>query len=85
MESMTDRLLPIAESVAREGFALVRDSQMRAVLEDSGLCDWENFGRSWDDLGVDAYMADGGRYRRRRFACFRASPEGMVRKPHQPH
>src|SRR5260370_15859925 len=30
-------------------------------------------------------MADGGRYRRRRFACFRASAEGVFRKPHQPH
>jgi hypothetical protein len=85
MESMTDLLAPIAQAVAREGFALVRDWQMRAVLEDSGLCDWEPFAASWDDLGVDAYMADGGRYRRRRFACFRAGPAGMVRKPHQPH
>src|SRR4249920_1565765 len=85
MEAVTDRLLPIAESVAREGFALVRDSQMRAVLEDSGLCDWDCFARSWDDLGVDMYMADGGRYRRRRFACFRAGAEGILRKPHQPH
>src|SRR4029077_11972725 len=75
----------IAESVAREGFALVRDSQMRAVLADSGLRDWERFAASWNDLGVDAYMADGGPYRRRLFACFRASSEGMVRKPHQPH
>ena len=32
-----------------------------------------------------AYMADGGRYRRRRFAAFRASSAGIVRKPHQPH
>ena len=30
-------------------------------------------------------MADGGRYRRRRFAALRASPSGIVRKPHQPH
>jgi len=30
-------------------------------------------------------MADGGRYRRRRFACFRGNAEGIVRKPHQPH
>jgi hypothetical protein len=30
-------------------------------------------------------MADGGRYRRRRFAAFSASPHAIVRKPHQPH
>ena len=43
------------------------------------------FAKSWDDLGVDTYMADGGRYRRRRFAVFRATNEGIARKPHQPH
>ena len=30
-------------------------------------------------------MADGGRYRRRRFAAYRATPAGLLRKPHQPH
>ena len=85
MERMTDRLAPIVQTVAHKGFAVVRDPEMRAVLEEAGLADWDRFARSWDDLVVDAYMADGGRYRRRRFACFRASPEGIARKPHQPH
>jgi hypothetical protein len=85
METMKDRLIPIAETVGRDGFAIVRQREMRAVLEALGLADWDRFAASWDDLGVDAYMADGGRYRRRRFACFRASPEGIIRKPHQPH
>jgi hypothetical protein len=85
MERMTDRLAPIADAVEGSGFALVRAPQMRAVLEEAGLADWDCFARSWDDLGVDGYMADGGRYRRRRFACFRAGPDGIVRKPHQPH
>jgi hypothetical protein len=82
---MPDRLAPIAESVARDGFACVRAPEMGAVLAEAGLRDWDRFAASWDDLGVDAYMADGGRYRRRSFACFRAAPDGMVRKPHQPH
>jgi hypothetical protein len=34
---------------------------------------------SWEDLGVDTYMADSGRYRRRRFAAFAVSSEGVVR------
>ena len=76
---------PIAATVDREGFAFVRAPEMRAVLERAGFADWEGFAASWDDLGVDMYMADGGRYRRRRFACFRAGAEGVLRKPHQPH
>jgi hypothetical protein len=82
---MTDNLETIHDQVEGTGFAFVRSAQMRRVLEAAGLHDWPDFAASWDDLGVDAYMADGGRYRRRRFACFRASRAGVIRKPHQPH
>jgi hypothetical protein len=58
---------------------------MRAVLEAAGLRDWETFATSWNHLGVDTFMADGGRYRRRRFAAFSASASGIERKAHQPH
>ncbi|WP_408641152.1 2OG-Fe dioxygenase family protein [Flavisphingomonas formosensis] len=46
---------------------------------------WPSFASSWDRLGQDRYMADGGRYRRRRHAVFEASGRDFVRKPHQPH
>jgi hypothetical protein len=82
---MTDLLDPIVCAVARDGFACVRAAELGAVLEEAGLRDWDDFAASWDDLGVDMYMADGGRYRRRRFACYRATAEGILRKPHQPH
>ena len=82
---MAETLAEIAQSVTRTGFALVRAPEMRTMLEAAGLADWDGFAGSWDDLGVDTYMADGGRYRRRRFAVFRATPEGIARKPHQPH
>ena len=85
MVTMVDLLAPIAHTIASDGFARVRGRAMAAVLQPAGLRDWNGFAASWDDLGVDAYMADGGRYRRRRFACFRAAPDGIVRKPHQPH
>jgi hypothetical protein len=85
MAGMDQPLKSIVDGIARDGFALVRAPEMRDVLEPAGLRDWQGFAHSWDDLGVDAYMADGGRYRRRRFACFRATAEGIVRKPHQPH
>jgi hypothetical protein len=82
---MTESLDDISRFVSRDGFALVRAPAMRAVLDTAGLADWAAFAKSWDDLGVDTYMADGGRYRRRRFAVFRATAEGILRKPHQPH
>ncbi len=50
---------------------------------------WREFAASWDDLGVDTYMADGGRYRKRRHAAFAAGVvDGVARaarKPDQPH
>jgi hypothetical protein len=82
---MTESLADIARFVTRNGFAFVHAPDMRVVLEGAGLHDWEAFAKSWNDLGVDTYMADGGRYRRRRFAVFRATAEGVARKPHQPH
>jgi hypothetical protein len=82
MERSADRL---AKTIAGTGFAFVRAPEMRELLEKTGLADWDRFAASWDDLGVDMFMADGGRYRRRRFACFRAGAEGILRKPHQPH
>jgi hypothetical protein len=78
-------LTELAEPLARDGFAFVHAPRMQRILEAAGLRDWEALARSWDDLGVDTFMADGGRYRRRRFAAFAASAAGLERKPHQPH
>jgi hypothetical protein len=59
---------------------------MRAMLGESGaLGDWAAFAASWDDLGPDTYMADGGRYRKRRHAVFAVTADGIVRQPAQPH
>jgi hypothetical protein len=84
-QAVTELLKRVAEPIAAEGFAFVEAPQMQALLEPAGLREWTAFAESWADLGVDAYMADGGRYRRRRFAAFRAGPAGIIRKPHQPH
>jgi hypothetical protein len=46
---------------------------------------WAEFAASWNDLPLDGFMADGGRYRKRRFAAFSAAPGRLARKPHQPH
>jgi hypothetical protein len=82
---MTKSLAAIADAITHNGFAFVQAPDMHAILETAGLRDWGSFAASWDDLGIDTYMADGGRYRRRRFAAFRVAAEGIVRKPHQPH
>ncbi len=74
-------------SIAEGGFTFVEGVAMRTMLESAGsLADWNAFARSWDTLELDTYMADGGRYRRRRYGMYTAPRDGaIVRKPHGPH
>jgi len=82
-------LLPeLSTTVARDGFAFMRAGAMRRLLDGrTDLADWDAFAASWNDLRLDTYMADGGRYRRRRFAVFSAAAgdPAITREPHQPH
>lgn len=74
-----------AQALLRDGFVHVGPAPMHAALAAHGMIDWDGFAASWNDLGPDTYMADGGRYRKRRHAAFSASAGELRRKPHQPH
>jgi hypothetical protein len=57
-----------------------------ALAKGEPLADWDQFAESWNHLATDTYMADGGRYRRRRHAVYAARDgHAIVRAPHQPH
>lgn len=75
----------LKDCVGREGFARVSAAAMRELVGASALADWAAYAATWNDLAQDAYMADGGRYRRRRFAAFEIAPGAFARLPHQPH
>jgi hypothetical protein len=74
----------IATGLTDQGFILLPAPELQARLDWSQR-DWSDFASSWDRLGPDLYMADGGRYRRRRHATFEARGPVVSRKPHQPH
>jgi hypothetical protein len=78
---------PLKESIEGHGYAFVHGSAMRELLEPCGLlADWPAFADSWNALELDTYMADGGRYRRRRHAVYAAAAERAIeRQAHQPH
>ncbi|MFT8951007.1 MAG: 2OG-Fe dioxygenase family protein [Gluconobacter sp.] len=91
---MTDALLPstfdqtmqrVETILSDKGFKFLQADTMRPLLEHEGLTDWDTFAASWNNLGLDLYMADGGRYRRRRYATFAVSSSNITRKPNQPH
>jgi hypothetical protein len=76
----------LQSAVAADGYGFVHGAAMREMLAPFGvLSDWDRFAESWNDLALDTYMADGGRYRRRRHAVYCAAPGGVSRGPHQPH
>jgi len=84
-----DTLAPDAtllQALKQEGHVFLRAAHMRPLLESYGaLSDWEAFAQSWNALEIDHYMADGGRYRRRRYAVYAVSAAAIERQPHQPH
>lgn len=75
-------------AVRETGFALLRGAGMAAALGPGGTpAALDAFAASWERLETDRFMADGGRYRRRRHANFtqRAGLPGTRRNPHRPH
>jgi hypothetical protein len=79
-------LRQLTDYIRTDGYTFVQAPDMRSLLEQTGsMADWADFAASWDDLGPDTYMADGGRYRKRRHAVFAVSAAGIARQPAQPH
>ena len=54
------------------------------LVQPAGL-EWAAFARSWNDLPRDAWMADGGAYRRRRYAALHVAGRECRRLPHRAH
>jgi hypothetical protein len=46
---------------------------------------WPLWLQAWNDLPPDAYLKDGGRYRRRRHSCFTVSNQQVMQTPHRAH
>lgn len=74
------------QTVRAQGFARLTPAQSAARLACPPLALAE-FAESWNRLELDGFMADGGRYRRRRLANFSAIPgeAGHRRGLHRPH
>ena len=88
---MTIRLLPPFTAPAALSGAL--RTRGHAVLSPAGLAAWADIEPealdvmrpSWNDLPPDAYLRDGGRYRRRRHSCFVVEGPLVVPAPHRAH
>jgi len=71
----------LARSLAASGYAFVRAAAMREALESCGpLSDESGFTESWNHLEIDPYLAEHGRYRRRRYAVYAIDGSGRVER-----
>lgn len=77
----------VGAAIASAGYLFIEGATFRTLLGGDGLQnEWRVFASSWNDLALDTYMADGGRYRRRRHALFAIDSDGRLqRRPHGPH
>jgi hypothetical protein len=67
-----------------QGQAVLRPQHV-ADLAGCSLAELQALRSSWDDLPPDAWLKDGGRYRKRRHASFVAEGERLVQVPHRAH
>jgi hypothetical protein len=68
----------------RQGFA-VATSAWVAELAKSSTEELGALGASWQDMPSDAYLKDGGHYRRRRHSSFVVDQTGCRQVPHRAH
>jgi hypothetical protein len=73
-----------ADALVRQGHAVL-DAAGFAALTGARLAELDALRPSWDDLPPDTYLRDGGRYRRRRHACFVVRGEAIEPVPHRAH
>ncbi|MBX9701645.1 MAG: 2OG-Fe dioxygenase family protein [Acetobacteraceae bacterium] len=76
-------------AVRADGYARLPGAEMARLLGPAAgtTAALDAFAASWERLETDAFMADGGRYRRRRHANFTQGPgaAGTRRNPHRAH
>ncbi len=85
---MTDHASPLPDLRHRlqtGGHIFTPRAVMQTLLPEAFAASWPALAASWNDLGPDRFMADGGRYRKRRHAVFSLSSGKFRREAHQPH
>jgi len=74
----------LASALAGPGHAVL-DAAGFAALTRNAPAELDALRASWNDLPLDTYLLDGGRYRRRRHASFVVSGAGVESVPPRPH
>ena len=74
----------LTHALRNEGYALLAPADV-AALAGAPLAQLNALAASWNDLALDNYLKDGGRYRKRRHSCFVQSGEALQQSAHRAH
>ncbi|OGS87647.1 MAG: hypothetical protein A2061_04570 [Gallionellales bacterium GWA2_59_43] len=74
----------LADSLSGYGFGVLGSSGLASFIG-LPLSDLESLKPGWDDLPLDNFLKDGGRYRRRRHSCFIVEQQEVTQVPHRAH
>ena len=74
----------LADAVKTRGYGVLSPADVVAFLG-CPLSGLEALKADWDDLPLDNFLRDGGRYRRRRHSCFIVERENVTQVPHRAH
>ena len=74
----------IVSTLKTKGYAVLRPTSTFELLN-CATTDTSRWLPSWNDLPPDAYLKDGGHYRRRRHSCFVVSGESVQQAKHRAH
>ena len=70
----------VVDALRGDGYALLAPADV-AALAGCSIDELQALVPSWNHLELDNYLKDGGRYRRRRHACFRVEGEALQLAP----
>jgi hypothetical protein len=74
----------LIDALRTDGYALLKPADV-AQLAGVTLAELQALTPSWNRLEPDHYLKDGGRYRRRRHACFIDRGGQLAQSPHRAH
>lgn len=74
----------LTDALTRRGYAVLDAASVLSLsgCTSAGLAQLQTH---WQDLPPDGFLKDGGRYRRRRHACFVVTDDAVRQVPHRPH
>lgn len=76
--------LLLADSVRHQGYGVLSPAGLAAFI-DAPLSELDAIKRDWDDLPLDTFLKDGGRYRRRRHSSFVVERSCVTQVAHRAH